>query len=100
MNIPSKVKIGIYEYDIVETDKPLLLNGRECSGIIHYNDLKIEIKSDMPKQKKVQSLWHEIFHGITKDWDVNLNGDEEDAVDRLATGVIQVLKDNPLLLSE
>ena len=37
--LPDKVVIGCYEYQVVETDGPLVLNGNECSGTI---DLRCE----------------------------------------------------------
>lgn len=32
--LPDKVVIGCYEYQVVETDGPLVLNGNECSGLM------------------------------------------------------------------
>lgn len=92
----KNVRIGIYTYEVIETDKPILIENRLCSAQIDYEKLEILIDSASPEQKKKQSLWHEIVHGIVREWDIDLDNDtEEQKVERLSIGILQVLKDNP-----
>lgn len=44
--LPDKVKIGCFTYDVVETDEILIVNGRECVGMIDYDNLEIKIKKN------------------------------------------------------
>jgi len=97
----DKVRIGIYEYAVIESSEPIILDKVLCKGLIDYDNLTITIKKDMPEEKKHQTLWHEIMHGIVRDWGVNLDGDnEESKIDWIATGMCQVIKDNPNLFKE
>lgn len=101
MEIPEKVKIGLYEYRVEETDEVLLVDHKECKGRIEYDNLTIKIKKELQDQLKLQTLWHEIIHGIIKEFGINLDSEhwtEESKVDWIATGVLSVLKDNPELI--
>lgn len=101
MQIPEKIKIGIYEYVVKEVDSPIIIDNQLCKGSIAYDDLVINIKNSIPYDKKIQTLWHEIIHGIIRDWGVNINGDDEESkVDWISTGIVQVIKDNPELVSK
>jgi hypothetical protein len=94
--IPNKVKIGIYTYDVEIAHEPLMLNRQECKAIIDYENLVISISSQITPQHQFQSLWHELLHGVVKEHQVNL-GDEEDIVDGIAVGIVQLMQDNPNL---
>lgn len=97
--IPNKVKIGIYDYNIKETDEVIIVNDHVCTGLIAYEDLIIELKNSMPEQKKYQTLLHEIVHGIIREYSVDLGNDnDETIVDTMAKGLYQVLMDNDLKL--
>ena len=97
--IPDKVKIGIYNYDVKETDDIIIVDNRVCSGSITYDKLEIKLTKDRPIQKKYQTLLHEIVHGIIREYDLDLKKhDEETVVDTLAIGIYQVLMDNELKL--
>jgi hypothetical protein len=96
--IPEKIKIGYLEYDINTTDKILVLNARECSGLIHYEDVIIEINSIRSIQSQEQIFWHEILHGIINDRDIELGENEEKIIDNLAKGIYALMKDNPFPL--
>lgn len=39
MVIKDKIKIGSMEYEVVKTDKPILLDDQACNGIIDYEKL-------------------------------------------------------------
>lgn len=98
--IPQVIKIGIYDYKVIQMDTPIILRSDVCNGLIDYEKLEIQIMKDMPEQKKLQVLWHEIFHGIIREWGVDINGsDEENKVDWLAIGMVQIIKDNPGLFA-
>lgn len=97
MNVPDKVRIGSMDYSVELTDKTLGLNGKVCYGIINYEQHNILINSEMQdKQGSEQTFLHELIHGIIRERDLNLsNCDEETAVDGIAMGLHQVIRDNP-----
>ena len=42
--LPDKVIIGCYEYQVVETDDPIIVSGEECTGEINYRTKVIRIQ--------------------------------------------------------
>lgn len=97
--LPSEVKIGIYNYSITEANEAFVYNGRLLDGLIHLNDLQITINTELAPQRAEQVLAHEIVHGIVEHYDIPIEHleDFEEIVDKLAIGLLQVLKDNPNL---
>lgn len=94
MVIKDKIKIGSMEYDVIKTDKPILLDGQVCNGIIDYENLFIEISTNRATQKQEETLMHEILHGIMHERNLILE-DEEMVVEEISKGLYQVIKDNP-----
>ncbi|WP_051931592.1 ImmA/IrrE family metallo-endopeptidase [Clostridium sp. KNHs214] len=93
------IKIGTFNYDVSETNQPLLLNHAECAGIIDYENLTIQIKNESNTQRKKQTLLHELFHGIINEYNIDIsNVDEEYLVETLGTAMYQIIKDNDKLI--
>lgn len=94
MKIPDSIRINGVEYEIVYVPN-LRLNDVLAFGVIDYNDAKISISTTdgTEHQRRCQTLWHEILHGIR-----NENGlvieNEEAVVEMFAKGIYQVLQDN------
>lgn len=98
MSLPDKITIGCYEYKVVETDKPLLLNNRECNGIVDYSNQTIEISNQYSQQTMEQTFWHEVIHAIIHYRNLNLKeSDDENIVDEIATGIYGLMKANGLM---
>lgn len=68
-------------------------NSNALLGHIIYSQPAIEIDSTCSKQVQYQTLWHEIIHGIASYMNIDL---EEDAVDSISHGIVQVIRDNNL----
>lgn len=94
MVIKDKIKIGSMEYEVVKTDKPILLDDQACNGIIDYEKLFIGISTNRAEQKQEETFIHEILHGIINDRNLILE-DEEMVVEEISKGLYQVIKDNP-----
>ena len=92
--ITDKVKIGSIVYSIIETDKALLLDHRECCGIIHYEEANIEIQKNRNEQKKEQTWWHEVIHGITRERGIDFGSNDELFTDELAKALHALMVDN------
>lgn len=93
MEIKNKIKIGSMEYEVIKTDKPILLDNEACNGIIDYENLFIEISNNRAIQKQEETFIHEILHGIIRERSLILE-DEEMIVEEISKGLYQVIKDN------
>lgn len=93
--IPKTIRIGCYDYEVVETDEVIIVNNATCKGCIEYEEKIIKIKSDMSEQAKEQTFWHEVVHGIIHYRNFNIKtADEETCVDELAVGLYGIMKSN------
>lgn len=94
--LPQTVKIGCYDYEVIETDEPIIVDGHECKGSIDYFIHQIKIKkSGVSEQQKEQTFWHEVVHGIIKYRSFDpLKTDPETTVEELALGLYGVMKQN------
>lgn len=90
--IPSEVKIGYQTYKVVEV--PCVNKFEPRAGEIDYMNGIIRIDADMADDRKFETLWHEIIHGIDEFMAVDLT---EEQVRRLGRGLAVVLTDNPQL---
>ncbi|BDR81030.1 hypothetical protein [Clostridium tetani] len=101
MNIPEKIIISGMEYEVILTDRPILHINTRAYGQIDFENKKILIdKTLREKQGNVQTLLHEIIHGIVEDRELDFAKDsEETIVDQLAKGLYQVIKDNSKLFN-
>lgn len=100
MNLPEKIKIGGFDWRIVESQD--VANAAEIFGQTHFRQQKIFIEPSETDQKKEQTLIHEIMHallwqsGLTLRFDKKEIITEEEIVSGLSMGIHQVLKDNNL----
>jgi len=98
MKIPEKVKIGGTNYAVKYEDR-LNTGSNMAYGHIDYERALIRIEPNIQgEQGKFKTLLHEIIHGITHHFDLKLDEDE-DTIDRLATGLHMVIVDNPDIFS-
>jgi Zn-dependent peptidase ImmA (M78 family) len=102
MRIPEKVRVGSMIYSVTQGDKTLLINNKACKGLISYEKHEIEINNSVQdKQGAEQTFLHELVHAIVYERNITLEKtDEEVIVDELATGLHQVIMDNPDIFKE
>ena len=99
MNLPSSVKIFDVVYEIEYVEKPSdvdIYKRQSLWGQIDYWTRTIRVyRNDRQDSDVMQTLWHEVIHGIAMalhiDDDVS---DEDNIVDLLATGINNVVVDN------
>lgn len=100
MNIPNKVRIGSCDYVVEFTDQTLVANGRESYATIDYDNHEIRINETIgDTQNKELCFLHELFHGITKERDLQLDN-EKLVVEEFARGMHQVIRDNSDIFKE
>jgi hypothetical protein len=92
MKIPESVKIGGTIFAIKQEDAPFVSGGEVADGCITYGDAEIRLWTNRDLSQAAHDLFHEILHAINNDYRLHLG---EDEIERLASGVFQVLVDNP-----
>ncbi|MGN6710713.1 hypothetical protein [Anaerocolumna jejuensis] len=94
MKIPENVRIGGIKYEVKYEER--LNNGTSLAyGHIDYDRAIIRLASDLQsEQGECQTLLHEILHGISKHFELDIESDEN-TIDALARGLYMVIADNP-----
>jgi len=95
MKIPKSIKIGGKTYAVEVTEN--ISMGDRYSGEIDYQKLIIRIRPTKSDNKE-QTFLHEVFHGIF-DFCGYKEHDEE-LIDRLASTLQAILKDNKGILGD
>jgi len=89
-----QLKVGIKTYEIQKPSEIIQVGG-EFAGMQSYRRSTIEIADKLDQQDKNQVFWHEILHAICDRFHLReLDGDEQ-TIDLLATGIYEVIQDNP-----
>lgn len=108
---PRKVKIKDTDYKLASQDdlhcfikrkvrnqKASIKKRQKLYGQIDYNKQLIQLEALQPTKEMVDTIIHEIFHGIIKEYEIPLDGRKEERFVRdLATGITDVLQNNPKL---
>ncbi len=95
MNIPEKIRIGSFDYEVKLTKDNLVCRGSECYGVIDYNHHNIKINEMLQDgQGQEQTFLHEMLHGIIRERNLTVEN-EELVVEEIALGLHQVIRDNP-----
>lgn len=94
MKIPEYVRIGGIKYEVKYEKR--LNNGTSLAyGHIDYDRAIIRLAPDLQsEQGECQTLLHEILHGISKHFELDIESDEY-TIDALARGLYMVIADNP-----
>lgn len=96
MKIPSTVKIGAQEFEIVWMDSPDEAEKQLGLTKAHLNRMEIAKNADgekMPEGSIVDTFMHEVLHAISITYGLGLR---ERQVAGLAGGLLQVIRDNKL----
>ena len=90
-NHPEKIRIAGQDFDI---DHCEILAHQNRYGV--FNSLEKTIKVDFEaKDQALDTLLHEILHGVYWQYNIKPEDDEERTVTTMATGLTQIFKDNP-----
>ena len=87
------LKIGWKKYKVVKKKNPKM-GKKRVNGSINADSLKIQIDKSLQAKVQQQVLIHEVVHGIfehsgKQDWFKN-----EELVDCISNGIMQVIYDN------
>ena len=97
----ESVMIDAVRYTVEETIEVILVDGQACRGSVDYNQATIKLSVDtenMGDGRKPQTLMHEVIHALLYERGRYEDGDNEELVDTLASGVINLIRQNPELV--
>jgi len=95
MNSTVKVKIGAVEYAICWKHRPRF-EGRFVPATIDFFTPQIDLYIGLAPPIEFVNLWHETLHGILRN--AGYTEHDEDLINALAHGIVQVLVENPRVL--
>lgn len=97
IKIPKQIKIAGFIYKVKLVDYLYDESNNLLSGRIKYGEHLIEIATDScDKQEQIQSLFHEIIHGIIKHYYIEFgeDSDEELICNKFSDAIMAMLLDN------
>lgn len=94
--IPKKVKVGAFEFQVVQSENVRDSDDDSCLGLIKHDELVIEL-DNICKRPAQESFIHEVIHAIDRNAGESL---EERQVAMLGTGLYLLLLDNPGLFDK
>ena len=92
MNIPETIKIGAYDYKMIEEDK-LKLDGKDVWGYCDREQNKIYMQKGMKSKKEKEVFLHECLHAIEESYGISLG---ERKVNILGLALMALISDNKL----
>ena len=98
IQVPTSIKIGYKDYKLEEW-KQTVASANEAHGQFFQKEGIIGYVSDEKGVSHANTILHEVLHGITYQWHMDLDErTEEKVVNGIANGLIPVFVDNPTLL--
>ncbi len=85
------IKISGINYSVNGFDTDV---DRNLMGRLSYDTAQIHIRNDLPIDKKMETLLHEVMHAVYMNAGLQPGDEEEKVVTALSSGVYQFLKDN------
>jgi hypothetical protein len=99
-DIPDKLRIGPYDITVEKLDSIPDDDGATLWGTYNHGKLLIQITRSQPNLLfAVDTLFHEIYHAIYVNTGLGYGSSEEHVVSALASGMTQVYRDNPALVT-
>ena len=96
----KNILVDAVKYRIEPTNEILLVDGQECGANVDYNLGLIKIRNANVVGEGVQAkiLMHEIFHALLHERGLIEASDDEQLIDALASGTINLIRTNPALV--
>lgn len=97
----ENVQIDAVIYRVEETDEALIIDGRECGASVDYNLGLIRIRNDkaVGRGARAKFLMHEILHAVLHERGMFEASENEELIDALAAGLVNLARENPRLVS-
>lgn len=91
-----KIRIGSTKYNLIITDKDIMVGSDVCNGAIQADDEEIFIDSRSKIGCKRKTLWHETVHGILDEMGMYKLSEDEGFVDSFGRLLYAFHEDNNL----
>lgn len=95
----TTIRIHDFDYELVFSPRLQDEVGEPCTGLHDYTRTRIEIEQDASPAVRHQAVWHEILHAVLVAAGIEEKKHKEDVIDAAAHGIVQVLRDNPWLIT-
>lgn len=95
----KKIKVGGIDYELIAKEN-LEDKNESVWGFVEYESSKIYVRSNIARQKKLQTVIHESLHAMLHESGLDNYANDEKIVTPLSNMLHQFLKDNPSLLNE
>lgn len=96
----KNVLVDAANYKIELTNEILIVDGQEAGATVEYNLGLIKIRNDKVVGEGVRAklLMHEVMHALLHERGLVEASEDEQLVDALAAGVINLIRTNPALV--
>ena len=88
--IPKYFEIVGHTIEVVMRDD--LLDDCECHGRFIASKNRIELQTGQSRSFTLATFWHEVMHAIATHMGMKSLNEDEESIDKLGQGVLQVLK--------
>lgn len=96
----EKILIDAVMYRVIQSQELLIVEGRECGAEVDYNSATIKIsKEKVGDGSKAKFLMHEIVHAILHERGLFEESENEELVDELAKGFVNLIRQNSELVN-
>lgn len=95
----ENVLIDAARYAVEIIDGPLVGNGRDCVGVTDFNEARIQLRKEAALSGgAARLLMHEVIHAIMYERGLTEDTYNEQIVDTVAAGVVNLIRQNPDLV--
>lgn len=97
----KNIIIDAVNYRVEETEEVIIHEGKECGAIVEYGKALITIRKDenIGEGLKPKLLMHEIIHALLHERGMDDAAEDETLVDELASGLVNLIRQNPQLIN-
>jgi hypothetical protein len=96
MTTPTTIKVGALVYSVKYERRLCNADHQRLRGRHDGETLEISLDTGMTPQRERMTLFHEIFHAVEAERNFNF---DENITDQMSFGIVQVLVDNPELVT-
>lgn len=96
----DSVLIDAVAYEITRTDEPIIVDGQQCWASVDYAKAQIKMRNRdiVGAGREPRLLMHEVVHALLHARGFYNEDDNEELVEALAGGVVNLIRDNPKLV--
>ena len=94
----ENVQIDAANYRVTQTDETIIVGGAVCGGEVDYNAAHIRLGNVLGESAKIKVLMHEIFHAMLYERGISDEFQDEDLINALASGTVNLIRQNPALI--